>query len=125
MIKRSVVPEALSPDFLSDCVIGSSDHARELLTKLIRFTNLHIQFNHHRVERFVRLMVPTCFDQSDDFIIDVEAAYCQAFESKGWRVEVHHDKRMFTGSWVFLMKRGSEGEQEFLRRVNHVSNEES
>lgn len=121
MSKRGVVPRAIGPGGLSGCELGSREHMFELLAKLVRFTNLHIQYNHHRQQKWVRLLIPTCFDESDEFIRELRQHYCEQFEVEGWRVHVYFDKRVCTGTWVFLIVPGSPGEKEFDERIENAA----
>lgn len=121
MSKRGVIPAAVGPDRLSGCELGSAEHVVELVSKLVRLTNLHIQYNHHKRQAWVRLPIPTCFDDSDAFIRVVRERYCEQFEKAGWRVATHVDKRACSGTWVFLIVPGSDGEAEFDRRVAGVA----
>lgn len=109
---RVVIPEVLGPEFLDDCEIGSQTHEDVLVARLIRFVNLHIQYNHHSAEQWVRIDVPTCLDDSDTFITNVKTRLLTEI-NKRWQTAIHVDKRRHPGSTLFLMVPDSPAVQKF------------
>ena len=113
---KVVIPEALGPDHLDDCEIGSKTHEDVLVARLIRFTNLQIQYNHHTAEKWVRVDLPTCLDDSDEFITNVKARLLAALNLR-WQTALHVDRRVRPGSILFLMVPGSPAAAQFAEAI--------
>lgn len=118
-MKRAVIiPTALGPEWLDECEIGGQEHEDVLLARLLRFTNLHITFNHHTAEEWVRINLPCCFNDSDEFITRVKERFLEAQHRAGWRTALHVDTRINPGSILFLVKPGSVGEYKFQKALH-------
>lgn len=117
---RVVIPAVLGPDHLDDCEIGSKTHEDVLVARLIRFINLHIQYNHHTEEQWMRIDIPTCLDDSDAFITNVKTRLLTAL-NEHWQTALHVDKRVRPGSILFLMVPGSTAAAKFAEAIKRTN----